>query len=147
MAQSFTVSRVCSIEPALRALVDDASAEGFGFMGRLVSAWEEGSNRFDRQGEAYFAVWRGNKMVGAGGLNRDPYSPDATVGRVRHLFVSRSARRSGAGSALMRVIVEHARCEFDMLRLRTTTPRGAAFYEALGFMRDGAADASHILRF
>ena len=146
MAQPFIIGNIEAIGPELRHLASTASEEGFQFMARLIAAWEDASNRFDKPGEAYFGVWADERMVAAGGLNRDPYCADATVGRVRHVYACPSSRRTGAGTALMTAIVAKARGTFGLLRLRTTTARGAAFYEALGFERCDAADASHILR-
>ena len=146
MAHAFTIRPVEAIGPELRHLDSCASNEGFQFMGRLIAAWEDGSNRFDKPDEAYFSVWTKKQMVAAGGLNRDPYCAEPKVGRVRNVYVCPSSRRSGAGTALMTAIVAKARGTFSLLRLRTTTARGAAFYEALGFERCDAADASHVLR-
>lgn len=146
MAGTFTIKPVHAIGPELHGFDASARDEGFRFMGRLISAWEDGSNRFDRPGEVYLGVWQGDEMAGAGGLNRDPSAADLSIGRVRHLYVSPSARRSGAGTVLMGAIVDKARETFSLLRLRTTTERGAAFYEALGFERSDAPNASHVLR-
>ena len=143
----FTIEPIHAIGPELHAFDALARDEGFHFMNRLIVAWEDGSNRFDRPGEGYFGACHGGRMVAAGGLNRDPYCADPDVGRVRHLYVCPSARRSGAGTALMSAISGAARTNFSLLRLRTTTARGAAFYEALGFERCFAPDASHVLRF
>ncbi|MFM5953866.1 MAG: GNAT family N-acetyltransferase [Novosphingobium sp.] len=140
------VAPITAIGPELRALVAVAGAEGFGFMDRLVAAWDDGTNRFDRPGEVYLGAMSGSSLVAAGGLNRDPYCADPRIGRVRHLYVHPDARRSGAGRALMTEIVARSRESFDLLRLRTTSERGAAFYEALGFMRSGEPDASHLLK-
>ncbi|MFM5923073.1 MAG: GNAT family N-acetyltransferase [Novosphingobium sp.] len=123
-----------------------AEGEGFTFMNRMIAHWEDGSNRFDKPGETYFGVRTGGRLVATGGLNRDPYGAVEGVGRVRHLYVLPGARRGGAGRALMAAIIARSRESFDLLRLRTTTERGAAFYEALGFIRGGAPDASHLLR-
>lgn len=140
------VAPITAIGPDLRALVAVAGAEGFGFMDRLVAAWDDGTNRFDRPGEVYLGATLSGALVAAGGLNRDPYCADPRIGRVRHLYVHPAARRGGAGRALMTEIVARSRESFDLLRLRTTTERGAAFYESLGFARSGEPDASHVLR-
>ena len=134
------------MDAAITAMAVRATAEGFAFMQTLLVQWDDGSNRFDNPGETYLGLWHGDSLVAAGGLNCDPYCSDPAVGRVRHLYVCPSARRTGAGSELMSTIVGAARESFSLLRLRTTTARGAAFYEALGFERCDAADASHVLR-
>jgi ribosomal protein S18 acetylase RimI-like enzyme len=68
------------------------------------------------------------------------------VGRVRHLYVGRAARRLGVGGALMREVIQAARGAFDVLRLRTGNPAAAALYEGLGFRRTPeTADSTHIM--
>ena len=144
--EHFTVEPVRVLDGDVTALIRTAQAEGFGFMARLAEAWEAGTNRFDGPGEAYFAVRQGGRLVGAGGLNIDPYAGDAGIGRVRHVYVDPEARRGGVGRVLMAEIISAAQRNFSTLRLRTTTARGAAFYEALGFEPSAASDASHAMR-
>ncbi|HQV04614.1 MULTISPECIES: GNAT family N-acetyltransferase [unclassified Novosphingobium] len=146
MTQNFQVSAIDRIDEDLRALVAIAHVEGYAFMDRLIEHWESGSNRFDRPGEQYFIVRKHGQLVAAGGLNRDPYCDKEGIGRVRHVYVAPDARRGGAGTALMVEILSAARGHFTLLRLRTTTDRGAAFYEALGFARSDATDASHVMQ-
>ncbi len=146
MAESFETASIAEPNDELRALVAMAREEGFGFMDRLLAHWEDGTNRFDRPGEGYFVVRFQGRLVAAGGLNRDPYCSEASVGRVRHVYVLPDARRTGAGTALMEAIICSAGLAFELLRLRTTTERGAMFYEALGFTRSDAPDASHVLK-
>ncbi|MFM5947672.1 MAG: GNAT family N-acetyltransferase [Novosphingobium sp.] len=146
MANEFEIAAIERIDDDLLALVAVARGEGFTFMDRLVNHWSSGENRFDQPGECYFAVRLGGRLVAAGGLNRDPYCETAGVGRVRHVYVLPEARRSGAGTELLAAIIVAARSQFQLLRLRTTTERGAAFYEALGFERSDAPDASHMMR-
>jgi GNAT superfamily N-acetyltransferase len=143
MVEAFTTESIAEPSDDLRALVAIAREEGFGFMDRLLTHWEDGTNRFDRPGEQYFVVRSKGRLVAAGGLNRDPYCNEASVGRVRHVYVLPEARRNGAGTALMAAIISAAAMAFERLRLRTTTARGAKFYEALGFGRCDAPDASH----
>ncbi|MBS0481326.1 MAG: GNAT family N-acetyltransferase [Proteobacteria bacterium] len=145
MKPAFTLIRVNSIAPELEALIEAANAEGFPFMQTLRREWDDGGNRFDRQGEAYFAVRHHGRLIAAGGLNHDPYAGRIDVGRVRHVYVMEPARRGGAGKLLIGAIVSHARDNFSVLRLRTRTAEGAAFYEALGFSRCGDETATHIL--
>jgi hypothetical protein len=97
--------------------------------------WEEGSNRFDQDGEALFeARLRSGELVGVCGLNRDPYTPGCSrFGRVRRLYVAPATRRQGIASQLVQTIQAAAEGHFDALGLRTHDRPAAAFYEALGF--------------
>jgi GNAT superfamily N-acetyltransferase len=120
-----------------------ARAEGFAMLDRLVADWDAGTNRFDQPGERLLAAWAGERLVGVGGLNRDPWAGDR-VGRVRRLFVRPGNRREGIGGALLRAIIGAAREHgFEQLHLRTTTERGAAFFESAGFERADLPEATH----
>lgn len=136
---------VVAMDEAIRAMGAPAATEGFSHVTTLIEKWDSGANRFDRPGETYLGVWDNDRLVAISGLNRDPYRKDATSGRVRHVYVIPEARRSGAGTLLMDAIVAAARSKFAVLRLRTNTARGAAFYEALGFARCDDDTATHVM--
>ena len=130
----------------LDALVAESEAEGLGFVRRLVSEWASGAARFDRPGEALFVARQAGHAVGVCGLSADAYARGPRVGRVRHLYVARAARRLGVGAALTREVIEAARGAFDMLRLRTGNPAAAALYEGLGFQGSPqTADSTHVM--
>ena len=133
--------RVSDVGPLIR----EASAAGFPFMETLRREWADATNRFNQQGEAYLGVYAGGTLVAAGGINRDPYSDNPRIGRVRHVYVLADYRRSGVGQVLLAEIITRARHNFDRLRLRTRTSEGAAFYESIGFARTDEADATHTL--
>jgi GNAT superfamily N-acetyltransferase len=124
-------------------LAEAAAREKRGMMQRLVDDWGSGANRFEHPGEFFLGAYVEGRLVGVGGLNRDPYVRDGQTGRVRHVYVLPEARRSGVGRALLRQIVAQAPRAFRVLRLRTFTAEGAAFYAALGFTETREPDASH----
>ena len=82
---------------------------------RLVDEWRDGSNRFDRPGEAVFGAWVEGRLVGVCGLNIDPYVRDERMGRVRHLYVLTACRRHGVGRLLMARVIEAA-CGTSVIR-------------------------------
>lgn len=49
-----------------------------------------------------------NGVLAGGGLNCDPCEPNASIGRVRHLYVAESFRHRGIGSDLLKAIIGHA---------------------------------------
>lgn len=122
-----------SLPEDISILLKVSRAEGHNLVERLVDDWRDGSNRFDRPGEIALEARVGTRLVGVGGLNRDPYIDDPAVGRIRHVYVSSDARGDGVGSALVTALVGHARGRFTRVRLRTVTSAGFAFYSALGF--------------
>jgi GNAT superfamily N-acetyltransferase len=132
----------------LASVAQEAEVQGFEFVRKLISEYHSGANRFDKPGEALFAVYDDDGLIGVGGLNVDHYAHDPRVGRVRHVYVLASHRRCGAGRALVTAIMTSAMTSFDVLRLRTNTPEGARFYESLGFEQlKNDADATHSVRF
>ncbi len=129
--------------PDLAPLVAESEREGFRFLARLVREFDDGGNRFDAPGEALLGCYLGSELVAVGGLNRDPYSPEPRVGRLRHLYVSPAFRRRGVGRTLVDALVAAARPHFGVLLLRTDTPAAARFYETLGFAAVALPYATH----
>lgn len=114
-------------------LVEASVREGFRFLARLRDEHASGANRFDGAGEVLLGAFRGEELIAVGGLDRDPYGGDPRTGRIRHVYVLPSARRTGAGRALVRALIRRAQSRFGQLVLRTDTAGAARFYEALGF--------------
>ena len=127
-------------------LAAEARGQGRDFVDRMDTEWRDGRNRFEAPGEVLFGAFDGDRLVGVGGLNRDPYVAAARIGRLRHLYVLQAWRRRGVGVALVGAVVDAARGRFDCVRLRTSAPPAARLYEALGFARLDDPTASHILR-
>lgn len=130
---------------ALGALVVESEQAGLTFVRRLVDEWVSGTNRFDRPGEALFGLWVDGRLIGVCGLNIDPYTNAARVGRVRHLYVLSAFRRLGAGRRLVIEVIQAGRGVFDVLRLSTSNPAAARLYKTLGFrpIEESAKDATH----
>ncbi len=95
------IARATALPARIEVLCAEAEGEGFQFMNRLLNDWKTGSNRFDQSHECFLVACFGEELAGVGGLNQDPYVEGGTTGRIRHLFVRRSARRHGVGSALL----------------------------------------------
>jgi len=131
--------------PDVGVLVTESEAAGMRLVRRLVDEWRDGSNRFDRPGEALFGAWLDERLAGVCGLNVDRYAGDPKIGRVRHLYVLVAARRHGVARALMAEVFAAARGRFPTLRLSTTNPAAARLYESLGFRTVTARDCTHVL--
>jgi GNAT superfamily N-acetyltransferase len=130
----------------VRELLADSEASGSRIVRRLVDEWADGTNRFDRPGEALFAAWVAGRLVGVCGLTVDPYAGDARIARVRHLYVLTPLRRHGVGRRLVARVIEAAGNRFESLRLRTNTEAASRLYEALGFRaRDDAGEYTHVM--
>jgi GNAT superfamily N-acetyltransferase len=141
MAIALQIVPVTALRPDVNELRAEAIGDGFQFIARLITDWESGSNRFDQPGECFLGAFSGVELVGVDGLNSDPYISGGTTGRIRHLYVRRSTRGQGVGSALLRRLLDEAKGAFDLVRLRTDTREAAAFYLSHGFLP--VTDASH----
>jgi GNAT superfamily N-acetyltransferase len=131
---------------ALAPLVAESEREGWRFVRRLADEWRAGANRFGRPGEALFVARLGGSVVGACGLNDDPYTADPTTGRVRRLYVLREYRGKGVGRQLVRSVIMAATGHYRRLRVRAESPQAGRLYQRLGFEPTaGEADCTHTL--
>lgn len=148
MVPGLAVTPVESVPGDVGELLTASRIEGYDFVERFVDECETGSNRFDRPGEAFFEVRRVGLLVALGGLNRDPYLDDPSVGRIRRVYVHPDFRRRGVGQLLVSTLVDHARDHFRRVRLRVGPPAAGGFYIRLGFSLTPAEEHStHELRF
>lgn len=120
-----------------------AAEEGYRFLDRAEAEWLDGTNRFDRAGEGFFMAHLGEAVVGVAGLNRDPFIPDPSVGRLRRVYVAPNVRNRGIGGHLVTTCLESAAGHFTRVRLRAENPAAARLYEALGFAPVDETDATH----
>lgn len=117
----------------LQPLLSESRAQGFEFLDRLAAEYINGTNKFDQAGEALFGVYHDQRLIAIGGLNRDPYTKENDVARVRHVYVLSEWRNQGIGKQLVSTIIEAARQEFRLLTLRTFRDQADGFYRAIGF--------------
>lgn len=140
------IEQATTLGSELEPLIAEADRDGHLFLRRLGDDWASGSNRFDAPGEILMVARAGDRLVGIGGLNRDPYAQAAGIGRLRHLYIARDARRRGVGTSLVRNILAGAQPHFAFVRLRTDSSEAALFYLRQGFRPTTETDATHILR-
>ena len=55
-------------------LIQESEKEGYRFVSRLASEYEDGTHRFSEQGEAIYGAWDEDELVAIGGLFRNPAS-------------------------------------------------------------------------
>jgi GNAT superfamily N-acetyltransferase len=139
------VEQATALDAELDPLVAEADADGHLFMRRLRDEWASGSNRFDGPGEKLMVARAGDRLLGIGGLNRDPYAQAPGIGRLRHLYVARDTRCRGVGTLLVHAILAGADAHFTLIRLRTDSAEAAAFYARLGFRANDGEGATHIM--
>jgi GNAT superfamily N-acetyltransferase len=130
--------------PSFDALGREAGEEGVGFVQRCVEDWVRAKDRFDRPGECLLGVWCG-ELAAMGGINVDPYTSEAGVGRLRHIYVRPAFRRRGIARALVEHLLARAPAHFLRVRLRTSNPDAARLYAALGLRPVEEPQATHTM--
>jgi GNAT superfamily N-acetyltransferase len=133
--------------PGLEQMQAEARAEGYRFLETLFEEWMSGENRFDGAGEVLCGSFDRGILVAVGGLNRDPFLADPSVGRIRRVYVRRAWRNKGVGGALLDTLLSAAHGNFRTVRLRAENPNAARLYERRGFSRIVSPNATHILHF
>lgn len=137
------IHQLSALPPEILVLEAEAVTEGFRFLTRLVADWKNGSNRFDQPGECLFGAFRNGQLIAIGGISNDPYvGPD--IGRLRRVYVARASRGQNVGQALVQQLLEYAARRFQVVRLSTDTPEGAAFYLRCGFQQIQEDFATHV---
>lgn len=129
-------------------LINESEEEGYRFLSRLVKDYKDGTNKFNRPGEALFSI-RNEKgdVVAIGGANRSPFTDNKQTARLRRFYVLEEARRQGVGSLLLKEIINHSRSVFTEMTVRTESSKADAFYRANGFeLDDSASETTHILK-
>lgn len=129
----------------LEELQSESFAEGYNFLDRLVRDWQSGENRFDGPGEIFLGAFDKDLLIAVGGLNRDPFAGDPEIGRIRRVYVRAAWRNKGIGRSLVNSLIEHARQNFSIVRLRAENPAAARLYERLDFLPIDDPHATHLL--
>jgi GNAT superfamily N-acetyltransferase len=74
-----------------------------------------------------------SRLTGVAGLNQDPCSQYANVGRVRRFYISAQFRGKGIGKRLLKEVIHYAENYYDSLLLYTDTDEAKLSYERNGF--------------
>ncbi|WP_096154021.1 GNAT family N-acetyltransferase [Bacillus sp. FJAT-45066] len=131
------------------SLVKQSKEDGFRFVERLANDYKNGSNTFNHSREGLFGVFKEEGvLVAIGGLNKDPFSNEQSIGRLRRFYVSKEYRRNGIGSLLVKKIIDEAKRYYKILVLHTDTEQADKFYTSLGFSKDNLyPNSSHFMEF
>lgn len=140
----YSICKLDDLPKHIRTLEAQAIVEGFRFLTRLISEWEDGTNRYDRPGECLLGVFCGGTLIAIGGLSRDPYAAPG-IGRLRRVYVAPAGRGCNIGKALVQELLEYASVHFQSIRLSTDTPEAAGFYLRCGFRPVADDTATHAL--
>lgn len=126
-------------------LVELSLAEGYLFLERLVNEWISGENRFNKGNENLYQIKIDGKVIGIGGINKNPYTDDEKNGRIRHFYIHPKYRRKGIGTELIKTILRNQ--DYEKITLRTDKEEASKFYESIGFIRikDSITDTHEIV--
>ncbi|HDR4428658.1 TPA: GNAT family N-acetyltransferase [Bacillus cereus] len=116
-------------------LVQESKEEGFKFLQKLINEYENELNTFNKSGECLYGIFQGEKLMGIGGLNADPYTENNKIGRLRRFYIAKDYRRIGLGKLLLNKLLSHAEKYFKVVVLHTDTKQGDVFYTANGFVK------------
>lgn len=116
-------------------LVQESKEEGFKFLKKLINEYENELNTFNKSGECLYGIFQGEKLIGIGGLNADPYTENNKIGRLRRFYIAKDYRRIGLGKLLLNKLLSHAEKYFKVVVLHTDTKQGDVFYTANGFVK------------
>ena len=140
MSRGNQVLRVTELPAGITTLANTAELEGYAHVTRLIDDFKAAENRFTQPGEALFACFAGEHLVGVGGVNQDPYDANPHAGRVRRVYVHPDYRRQRLASALMATLERHASRHFETLNLFTSSEQACSFYRHLGYLKRHDAD-------
>ncbi|PEI62965.1 GNAT family N-acetyltransferase [Bacillus wiedmannii] len=127
-------------------LIEESKEEGFNFLIRLISEYENKINIFNKTGECLYGIFQGEKLIGIGGLNEDPYTENNKISRLRRFYIAKEYRRKGLGRLLLVRIISDAKKYFNIVVLNTDTVQGDKFYTSIGFVKGiKFVGASHYL--
>lgn len=132
---TFKVQRIEDLKKVdVSQLVAESEEEGYRFLTRLVNDYEDGTNTFNKDGEALYGVWEGpEKLVAIGGISRNPYSDNKEAARLKRFYTLQNVRRQGVGSQLLSELKNHAKEKFKVITCKTESAKADAFYRANGF--------------
>ncbi len=128
----------------LNELANEAESEGFRFVSKTIHEWIDKTNDFSKNGEFLLGAYANGKCIAIGGLNSDPYIHNPDIGRVRHLYVSKSFRRMGVATQIVKKIINGAEDNFKTLRLFTSNSEASVFYTKMGFSQSNRHKESHV---
>lgn len=123
----------------LRHAADD---EAYEMLSRLAREWADGTNRFDRPGEALVAAMDGSVLTGMGGMNIDRGVQGAM--RMRRFYVRPAYRRRGIARTIAAALLDRPEIAGRTITLKAPHAEAARFWEALGFLPDERNGHTHI---
>ncbi len=133
---------VDALPASFAALQAEAHAAGYHMLDRVAAEWQSEQMRFDGTGEALLAAYCDNRLIGIGGITRDPGL--CGVLRMRRFYVAEQFRRRGAARALALALLERAAAAGQAVVVNAAIG-SEPFWEALGFTQDRRHGHTHAM--
>lgn len=127
------INKILNLPHDFNLLVEYSVQEKFRFLKRLRDDFETGKNQFSGLGEALFEARLNQQLIAICGLNRDSFSQENKIGRLRRFYVHPEYRQQGIGQAMLEVVEAYAQDYFKTLHLYTDTENAAEFYRKKGY--------------
>ncbi|WP_336933021.1 GNAT family N-acetyltransferase [Acinetobacter bereziniae] len=136
------IQQVDQLPAQIQDLAAVAEKEGFQFIQRLIDEYQQGKNKFNRQGEFLLVAFDGDKLIACGGLNIQMSEDSETnqkpetqykIGRVRRFYVLPEYRKSGIGKRLLQDLEKKAKSHFSALCLNSEKD-AAPFYQKQNYV-------------
>jgi GNAT superfamily N-acetyltransferase len=130
-------------EQDIKHIEDMAKKEGYNLINRLVTDYDSGENKFDREGEKLIGFVMDDMIVALCGLNIEP--TNIQYGRIRRLYVLPAYRNQGIGTELVNHLIEYARHYYKGVVVNIGNLPVNHFYESIGFNSANNPSFTHLL--
>lgn len=128
----------------ISTITQAANAERYDIVNRLVTDYDSGENKFDKEGEKLVGFLLDDKVVALCGLNIEP--TNGRYGRIRRLYVLPEYRNQGIGTQLVRYLIAYAGHNFKGVVVNIGKLSIDNFYKLMGFRSVINSSFTHILR-
>lgn len=126
----------------LSNLLQVSEADGYVQIRWLMTDWESGRNRFDKQGECFYvALDDQDQVIAVCGLNDNGNG----YGRLRRLYVDPKYRKQGIGKKLSQACIDHGLQTFENIVVNAGGEMAVRFYENWGWHRIEGERVTHSL--
>ncbi len=130
--------------PGIMRLVEAARTEDVNNMPMLLEAWSARSERFDGETSALYGAWKGDTLVGVGGMTPEKELDHPAI-RMRKFYVLADFRKQGVATKLAETVMQAGLAHASSLTVNAAaSPMAAPFWEAMDFMPAPLTRITHI---
>ena len=122
-------------ENEIGEILTESESFGYHYLTKMIDQWKTGQNRFSKSKEQLILYKDGERVVGIGGINEEPYIKESSYGRLRDVYVLKEYRRKRVASQIVEHLIEFGRKHYKAITLRVPDNAEASpFYESMGFL-------------